>query len=111
MATQINSLSQTLAQFIVATNGNFSVINQQLININGALTALEDETNERLEALEGNDTYTVTFYDSQNAIIATYLVKQGDSVNPPDENTYTDSLGYAVTFPYMPASDAKFYRY
>lgn len=59
-------------------------------------------------ATEGteSESYNVTFYSENKVVIAAYIIKQGDAVNPPvNDVTWKDGNGNKITFPYTPTSD------
>jgi phage-related protein len=56
------------------------------------------------------ETYNVTFYSEGGVVIASYIIREGDAVNPPvNDVAWVDSEGVAVTFPYTPTSDTNLY--
>lgn len=55
---------------------------------------------------EETETYYVAFYSGDGVVIASYLIRQGDAINPPvNEVAWKDSEGNVVTFPFTPTSD------
>lgn len=61
-------------------------------------------------AIGSEELYNITFYDSDEVVIATYSIKQGDSIKPPIENVnWVDEHLNPVTFPFTPTADTIFY--
>lgn len=55
---------------------------------------------------EETETYYVAFYSADGVVIASYLIRQGDAINPPvDDANWKDGNGAVVSFPYTPTSD------
>lgn len=54
--------------------------------------------------------YNITFYDSDSTVIATYLIKPGDSIKSPIENAiWNDTFSNMMIFPFTPTGDTDFY--
>jgi hypothetical protein len=90
---QIQQLSQTLAQFIAKTN-----------------IEIEELKNKEETGTTEIETYNVTFYTDDGVVIAAYIIRKGDAVNPPiaDVN-WVDGEDATITFPYSPTSDTNLY--
>lgn len=62
--------------------------------------------------LTETETYFVTFYSADGVVIASYIIRQGDAINPPRTDVvWKDSKGVTVSFPYTPTSDTNLYLY
>lgn len=56
------------------------------------------------------ETYCVTFYSEDGVVVASYIIRQGDAINPPiTDVAWKDSKGVEVSFPYTPTSDTDLY--
>lgn len=147
LESQIQQLSQTLAQYMANTNSKLTESSQTWFY--SGVPTLEnapavDWTNEQKATHIGDlyfneqdgslylfkctndvyswvkcssatagtetETYNVTFYSEGRVVIASYIIRQGDAINPPvNDVAWVDSEGVAVTFPYTPTSDTNLY--
>lgn len=145
LESQIQQLSQTLAQYMANTNSKLTESSQTWFY--SGVPTLEnapavDWSNEQkathigdlyfneqdgslylfkstndvyswvkcASATAETDTYNVTFYSESGVVIASYIIKKDDAINPPVNNVaWVDSEGVAVTFPYTPTSDTNLY--
>lgn len=58
------------------------------------------------------ETYVVTFYSEDNVVISSYIIKQGDAINPPViDVVWKDSEGVEVLFPYTPTANTDLYLF
>lgn len=94
---KIQQLSQTVTQYMTKINTEIETLQAEVETLKNAQTT----------------TYTVKFFDTSNVEIASYTVKQGESVNEPPltDVKWVNSEGIEVTFPYTPTSDTNLYVY
>lgn len=97
LATQMRNLSQAMAQYVAETNKKFTEFKTQT----------EATIEELRSAIKETESYNVTFYSEDGIVIASYIIKEGDAINPPiTDVNWEDGNGEKVTFPYTPTEDS-----
>lgn len=108
---QLNTAPGSSAKLELLIKQINSTLEQYMTNFNKKIEMLEGEI-EALREVDVTKTYLVTFYDANKVVMASYTVKQGESVNAPlTDVTWVNSEGVTVTFPYAPTSDTNLYVY